>query len=120
VSGKTLIRKLAEERLLAEAVRDWRSGRAHLGKGGHYKLREDVGTRAKPAPWSKAVKKLLGTEQDPTGVDALHRLGQETYGDREAPSEFERMHGLDRVRTRLRQEIAEGKPAMPPGTRSGT
>lgn len=113
------IRKIAEERLLAEAVRDWRSGRAHLGKGGHYKLREDIGARVKAAPWSKTVKKLLGTDSDPTGVDALHRLGRETYGDRQADSEFERLHNLDRVKVRLRQEIAEGKPPMPPGTRKG-
>lgn len=109
------LRKIAEERLLAEAVRDWRAGRAHLTKNGkHYRLRGN----GSPA-WGKTVKKLFGTERNPSGSDALHRLGEETYGDREAPTEFEQIHSLDRVRSRLLSEIAEGKPAMAPGTRKG-
>lgn len=109
------LRKIADEKLLAEAVRDWRAGRAHLTKNGkNYKLRGN----GSPT-WGKVVKKLLGTERNPSGSDALHKLGEETYGSREAPTEFESLHGLDRVRSRLLSEIFEGKPAMAPGTRKG-
>ena len=121
MSDKTQLRKLAEERLLAEAVRDWRAGRAHLSSNGkHFKLRADGASHGnKGAPWGKVVKKVLGTDSDPMGTRALSRLGDETYGGREAPTEFERMHNMDRVRTRLMSEIAEGRPAIPPGTKRG-
>ncbi len=118
---KSVLRKIAEEQLLAEAVRDWRAGRAHLSSNGkHFKLRAEGASHGnKGAPWGKVVKKLLATPEDPMGTRALSRLGDETYGGPEAHTDFERTHNMDRVRSRLLSEIAEGKPAMAPGTRRG-
>jgi hypothetical protein len=111
--------KRNDESLLAEAVRDWRSGRAYLAKGGHYKLREGD-RRNIPAPWNKTVKRMLGTPSDPSGSSALSDLGRATYGERQAPSNFEQMHGLDRVRSELLSDIAAGRPPLlPPGTKRG-
>ena len=129
------LRKIAEERLLAEAVRDWRAGRAYHSNSGTYKIRPIVEVAGVPtigngsgktAPWNKIVKKVWGNSSD-----GLHDAGQATYGGREAPTEFEKMHAMDRVRVRLIEEIAEGKPPapiqlalsfrpqLPPGTRKG-
>jgi hypothetical protein len=35
------IRKIAEERLLAEAVRDWMTNRAFVSNQGHYKFKPE-------------------------------------------------------------------------------
>lgn len=126
---------LGEEKLLREAVRDWRAGRAYSSGGKFYLHPLEqlsgsdypmVGSGGKLAPWNKAVKKLIGSTSE------LHELGEATYGPREAKTDFERMHGMDAVKTRLLGDIVKGKPAapiqqtlfqrpaMPPGTRSGT
>lgn len=111
------LRKMADERLLAEAVRDWRSGRAYKDNRGTYKLRPIVQAAGVPmvgsgpgkaAPWNKIAKATWGSS-----TEGLHDASEATYGPREANTPFERMHGMDAVRARLVHEIAEGKPAAP-------
>ena len=98
--------------LLRDAMRDWRSGRAYVANGKYhrYMLRpvvQDHGVwvlgqgRAVTAPWSKAANEEWGHDSE-----GLHKEARAAYPE-EAMSDFQRMHRLDPVRSRLLAEIGE-------------
>ena len=91
--------------LLEDALRDWRSGRAYVGGRGLFMLRPFVIVAGVPtlghgrptvAPWNKVAK-------DPS--EGLHKAARAKYPE-EPQTDFERMHALDRVRSRLIHESA--------------
>lgn len=104
----------SREALLQDALRDWRSGRAFVanGKGHRYMLHpvyvSDSGVasivrgRATVAPWSKAANAEWGPDSD-----GLHRAAQAKYPRPANLSDFERMHAMDPVRTKLLEESAK-------------
>lgn len=105
------------EKVLADALRDWRSGRAFFkeraGRPAFWlrplERRGGVITvgfgRAKMAPWSKLVVSMW--PDDPAGGLALE--ARRVYPD-EPRTDFERLHALDPVRVRLLHEMGKEIP----------
>jgi hypothetical protein len=96
--------KSSREELLRDALRDWRSGRAFVSNNGkRYMLRASSGGRAVTAPWNKVAREEWGASSE-----GLHRAAEAAYPRATDLTDFEKMHHMDPVATRLRREIEGG------------
>lgn len=94
--------------LLEQAMRDWRSGRAFFRNGRYWirplgtvaGIRSIVDGRARVAPWSKVAIQTWGDTR------GLHQASQAKYPRAENLTEFQRMHGMDPVASKLLSEAS--------------